>query len=77
MGFKMFSLDEQQKLINNKLNSILQRIETFNSNENIQENEIREHLMDNFPIDTVKDLQQFEKSLIEDSINRKELVSIS
>lgn len=74
MGFKMSSLDEQQKLINNKLNSILQRIETFNSNENIQENEIREHLMDSFPIDIVE--EQFEKSLIEGSINRKELVSI-
>ncbi|XP_067210208.1 uncharacterized protein [Linepithema humile] len=74
MGFKMSSLDEQQKLINNKLNTILQRIETFNSNENIQENEIREHLMDNFPIDTIEDLEQFEKSLIEGSINRKELI---
>lgn len=32
--------------------------------------------MDNFPISNIEDLQQFEKLLIEGTINRKELVSI-
>lgn len=76
IGFKISSIDEQQKLFNSRLNIILQRIETINSNEKIQENESNEHVMDNFPIDTIEDLEQFEKFLSEGIINHKELVSI-
>lgn len=32
--------------------------------------------MDNFPISNIEDLEQFEKLLIEGTINRKKLVSI-
>lgn len=74
IGFKISSLDEQQKLFNNKLNTILQRIETFYSNEKTQQKEIEDHLMKNFPLDSIEDLEQFEKLLIEGSINQ-ELVS--
>lgn len=75
IGFKISSLDEQQKLFNNKLNTMLQRIETFYTNEKTQQKEIEDHLMKNFPIDSIEDLEHFEKLLIEGSINQ-ELVSI-
>ncbi|CAL1671698.1 unnamed protein product [Lasius platythorax] len=74
IGFKISSIDKQQKLFNSRLNIILQRIETINSNEKIQENESNEHVMDNFPIDTIEDLEQFEKFLSEGIINHKELI---
>lgn len=75
--FTISSIDKQQKHLNDKLNTvniILQRIETFYSNEKIQDKETEESLMDNFPISNIEDLQQFEKLLIEGTINRKELI---
>lgn len=65
--FKISSIDKQQKHFNDKLYTIhttLQRIETFYSNEKIQDKETEENLMDNFPISNIEDLEQFEKLLI-------------
>jgi len=78
IGFKISSIEEQEILLNNKLDIILRKLEKYFSREEIIEKEIAEQcLMDNFPIDNIEDLEKLEKSFIDDTANRKELVNVN
>lgn len=56
---------------------MLHKLDKCFLHEEILEKEIAEQsLMDNFPIDNIEDLEKFEKSLIDDAIKRKKLVSV-
>lgn len=73
----MSSIEEQERLLNNRFDIMLQKLDKCFSHEEILEKEIAEQcLMDNFPIDNIEDLEKFEKSLIDGTIKRKQLVSI-
>lgn len=56
---------------------MLEKIDKYFLHEEIAEKDIAEQcFMDNYPIDNIEDLEKLEKSLIEDTNNRKELVII-
>lgn len=56
---------------------MLQKLDKCFLHEEILEKKMTEQcLMDNFPIDNIEDLEKLEKSLIDNTINRKELVSV-
>lgn len=76
IGFKLSSLEEQDKMLNSKIDIMIHKLNKCFSHEEILEKEIAEQsIMDNFPIDNIEDLEKFEKSLIDNTINRKELVN--
>lgn len=73
----MSSIEEQERLLNNRFDIMLQKLDKCFLHEEILEKEVAEQcLMDNFPIDNIQDLEKFEKSLIDGTIKRKQLVSI-
>ncbi|XP_070168227.1 uncharacterized protein [Polyergus mexicanus] len=75
IGFKISLLEEQGRLMNNRFDIILQKLDKCFLHEEILEKEMTEQcLMDNFPIDNIEDLEKLEKSLIDNTINRKELI---
>lgn len=76
IGFKLSALEEQDRLLNNKIDTLLCKLDKYFSCEETVEKQIAEEsLMENFPIDNIEDLEKFEKSLIDNIINRKELVN--
>jgi len=76
IGFKLSSLEEQERLSNNKIDILLRKVDKcFLYDEIVEKQTAEESLMDNFPIDNIEDLEKFEKSLIDNSVNRKELVN--
>lgn len=74
IGFQLRSLQEQGNVMNSRLDTILQNLQISPSHGTEGET-IEQHVMNNFPIDNMEDLQTFEKSLIENQINRQKLVS--
>ncbi|XP_025266538.1 uncharacterized protein LOC105249811 isoform X2 [Camponotus floridanus] len=75
IGFKLSSIEEQERLLNNRIDIMLRKLEKCFSCEEILDKQIAEEsLMDNFPIDNIEDLEKFEKSLKDNIINRKELI---
>lgn len=76
IGFKLSSLEEQERLLNNRIDIMLRKLEKCFSYEEILDKQMAEEsLMDNFPIDNIEDLEKFEKSLKDNIISRKELVN--
>ncbi|XP_036150647.1 uncharacterized protein LOC118648440 [Monomorium pharaonis] len=74
IGFKISAFEEQERLLINKFDIMLEKIEKYFLHEEIAEKDIAEQcFMDNFPIDNIEDLEKLEKSLIENT-NRKELI---
>lgn len=74
IGFQLSSLQEQGKVLNSRLHTILQYLQTSVSH-GIEDETAEQDIMNNFPFETMEDLNAFEKLLIENQINRKRLVS--
>jgi len=47
----------------------------FLYDEIVEKQTAEESLMDNFPIDNIEDLEKFEKSLTDNTVNCKELIN--
>lgn len=74
IGFQISSLEEQGKVTNSRLNTIIQHLQTAYSHE-AESEPVLQDVMNNFPIDNIEDLNKFEKLLMESQINRQKLVS--
>lgn len=74
IGYQLHSLTEQGNIINNKLDTVLQNLQ-ISSSHGIENETLQQDIMNKFPIESIEDLQNFEKSLIEGQINRQQLVS--
>lgn len=75
--FRISSLQEEEKLLNGKINNILHKLKTFVPHGGIEEREIAENdVMEKFPIKDIENLEVIENSLVDGSIKRRDLVSV-